>query len=116
MKNVPSVTFLPAGKTVKVKSVQTLIQLSRTARVIIPQLCGGHASCQMCKVQVLEGSVTSPTPLEARKVAESEISQGFRLACQTKVLDGHCVVRIPESRLKSVVAAALQRQREMKEH
>ncbi|TGU87827.1 NADH:quinone oxidoreductase, partial [Mesorhizobium sp. M00.F.Ca.ET.186.01.1.1] len=33
------------------------------------------------------------------------------LACQAKATENDCTVRIPESRLKSVVAAALERQR-----
>lgn len=105
-------TFQPSGKTIKVRSGLSIIQAARTARVAIPQRCGGHASCQMCKIQVEEGSVSPPTILEQRKMSESDLAQGFRLACQMKTTDADCTIRIPETKLKSIVAAALKRQQD----
>jgi 2Fe-2S ferredoxin len=104
-------TFLPSGKTIMVRPGQTVAIVARTARVIIPQRCGGHASCLMCRVVVEQGALSPPTPLERRKMPEKDLANGIRLACQAKTTQGDCVVRIPESKWKSVVQAALERQR-----
>lgn len=109
---MPHVTFLPAGKTVKGRSGQPLISLARAARIVIPQRCGGHASCQMCRVSVEEGSVSAPTPLELRKMREADLSAGIRLACQVRLTGMDCTIRVPENKLKSVVEALLRRQKQ----
>lgn len=109
------VTFLPSGKTVKARQGQTLVSVAGSARVVIPQRCGGHASCLMCKVVLETGELSLPTALEVRKLAESDLEHGLRLGCQAKVTSKDCTVRIPESRLKSVVQAALLRQKEENE-
>ena len=105
------VTFLPSNKSVKARAGQTLVSVAGNARIVIPQRCGGHASCLMCRVVVESGELVAPTALELRKIPEQDLRQGIRLACQAKTTHGDCTVRIPESRLKSVVAAALERQR-----
>ncbi|GED30864.1 hypothetical protein BCE02nite_20050 [Brevibacillus centrosporus] len=46
---------------------------------------------------------------------EKDLAQGIRLGCQAKATDKDCTIRIPEGRLKSVVQAALERQREENE-
>ncbi|MBO8163019.1 MAG: 2Fe-2S iron-sulfur cluster binding domain-containing protein [Brevibacillus sp.] len=109
---MPNVTFLPSGKQVRGRIGQSLISLARSARVVIPQRCGGHASCQMCKVIVEAGSVSEPSALERRKMMEADLRAGTRLACQTKLTGLDCTIRIPENKLRSVVAAALARQKE----
>lgn len=109
-------TFRPSGKTVKVRAGLTLIAAARTARVIIPQRCGGHASCLMCKVFVEDGQVSPPTALERRKLSETDLAQGMRLACQAQTTGADCAVRIPEAKLKSIVAAALKCQQDEEEN
>jgi 2Fe-2S ferredoxin len=105
---MPRIIFQPLGKTVKARLGQTIIQLARSARLIIPQRCGGHASCLMCKIVVEQGLVQKPTALEQRKLSEADLAAGIRLACQARVDRFDCTIRIPENKLKSVVAQALQ--------
>lgn len=107
-----NISFQPSGKVIKARTGTKLIYAAHNARVMIPQRCGGRASCLMCKVVVEEGSLQAITPLEANKLSPSELALGVRLACQAKVAQKSCVVRIPDSKLKSVVAQALQRLKE----
>ncbi|NRS46762.1 2Fe-2S iron-sulfur cluster-binding protein [Brevibacillus sp. HB2.2] len=109
------VTFLPSKKSVKARTGQTLVGVASSARVVIPQRCGGHASCLMCRVVVENGLLCPPTALEKRKLPEKDLANGIRLACQAKTTEKDCTVRIPESKLKSVVAAVLERQRKENE-
>lgn len=49
--------------------------------------CGGVGSCGACRVRVLGGRVSAPTPAELRRLTEEERAQGYRLSCQLQ-LDG----------------------------
>ncbi len=104
-------TFLPSGRSVKVRPGQSVISAARSVRVVIPQRCGGHASCLMCRVIVEEGELSPPSALERRKMPEKDLADGIRLSCQAKTTEKDCIVRIPDNKLKSVVQAALERQR-----
>ena len=79
------VTFLPGGKSIKARAGQTLVSTAAAARVVIPQRCGGHASCLMCRIVLENGELTSPTALELRKMPEQDLAKGIRLGCQAKV-------------------------------
>ncbi len=109
---MPRLTFRPSGKTVKARPGQTLLAAAYSARVVILQRCGGHASCLSCRVVVEEGALSAPSALELRKMPETDLASGIRLACQARIVDRDCVVRVAESKWKSVVAAALKRQQE----
>lgn len=52
--------------------------------------CGGHGKCGKCKVKVI-GEVSPLSKAEKNHLTETEISQGVRLACLTKIL-GECRV------------------------
>jgi len=108
---MPKVTFLPAGKMVKARVGQSLVSIAGAHRILIPQRCGGHASCLMCKVVIEQGEVSPPSELERRKMQEKDLDSQIRLGCQARLTEKDCVVRIPDNRLKSVVQAALERQR-----
>lgn len=112
---MPKLTFLPSGKSVSARVGQNVIHAARSARVVIPQRCGGHASCMMCKVVVEKGHLSPPSALEVRKLPESDLQAGIRLSCQAHVTREDCTVRIPEPKLKSIVAAALKAQQEQEE-
>jgi ferredoxin, 2Fe-2S len=108
-------TFLPAGKSMKTRPGQLVTSAAQAARVVIPQRCGGHASCLMCRIVVESGNLSEPTPLERRKMPEEDLRKGIRLACQARTTEQDCTVRIPESRWKLVVRAALESQRAQEE-
>ena len=49
----------------------------------ISSICGGKGTCHACKVQVLSGTVSKPTPNEHEEFTSQELKEGWRLACQT---------------------------------
>jgi 2Fe-2S ferredoxin len=109
------VTFLPSGKSIKARPGQTIAGAAASARVVISQRCHGRASCLMCRIVLVEGELTAPTSGELQKLSSHDLASGVRLACQAKTTQHDCTLRIPESRLKSVVQAALERERRKKE-
>lgn len=47
--------------------------------------CAGKGTCGKCKVRVLRGEVSPPTPEEERFLSASDVAGGIRLACRTWV-------------------------------
>lgn len=76
-----TVTFEPLGRRSRVQRGTTLLAAARQAGVGLRAVCGGRGTCGTCRVRVLEGSVSPPTPAE-----QEALSEGFRLACQTQAL------------------------------
>ncbi|MGQ9525357.1 MAG: ASKHA domain-containing protein [Armatimonadota bacterium] len=105
MKNhsaVPTVTFLPSGRTIAVRDGADILRLAQQAGVSIPNTCGGAGTCGKCTV-VLRGSVTPPTELETRILSTAQIAAGVRLACQA-VPQGDVAVHVHDHSAASVLA------------
>ncbi|MGM0431705.1 MAG: ASKHA domain-containing protein [Spirochaetota bacterium] len=49
--------------------------------------CGGRGTCGKCLIQVLSGSLASPTERELRLLTKQQLQQGVRLACQSTLID-----------------------------
>lgn len=105
---MPLLTFLPDGRSLRVKSGLTVLQAAKLHRIPIRTRCSGGASCLMCKIHVSEesaGGLSKPNEREILKLGNL-LEQGVRLACQTKV-HADAVVTIPEDPLKAVIRAKL---------
>lgn len=72
----------PIGRRIKIDADQNLLEAARLSAVEIISLCGGIGACDSCKIRVLSGKVSEPTLIEAEVFDESELRDGFRLACQ----------------------------------
>lgn len=108
---MPRVKFSPMDKEAEAKSGITLLAAAIKAKVSLSHKCGGKGSCTTCKVRVL--TPRSCTPLnqkEIKMISNSQRNEGFRLACQTKLL-GDCVVEVPESPLQALIRRQLEAQR-----
>ncbi|MEM1581664.1 MAG: ASKHA domain-containing protein [Candidatus Bathyarchaeia archaeon] len=91
------VIFQPEGKRVRVSSNSTILDAAKIANVDLTFVCGGLGKCGKCKV-IVENSGDNVNPLtsvERRFLSESEISSGYRLACQT-IVKGSLIINIPE--------------------
>lgn len=87
--------FEPEGRAVEVRRGATALEAARRAGLHIETPCGGLGLCGKCKVRFLEGA-PPPTEADRRFLREEEISQGFRLACQARLLSS-VVISIPSS-------------------
>jgi uncharacterized 2Fe-2S/4Fe-4S cluster protein (DUF4445 family) len=77
------VRFQPHNREIQVPAGENLLKAAVEAGVYIQASCGGEAFCGKCRVKIEKGEVESPsTP----KISGEEYRQGFRLACQTRVL------------------------------
>lgn len=78
-----NVDFEPVGRRGECQSKESLLACARQLGVGLSSICGGKGSCHSCKVQVLSGTVSKPTPSETETFSPQELKAGWRLACQT---------------------------------
>ena len=88
-----TVHFLPDDVKVTVQEGENLLNVAANAGVYIHAFCGGEGVCGKCKIQIDQGEVVAT---QATQLKSEEIEQGFRLACQSKVVTD-LVVKIPET-------------------
>jgi uncharacterized 2Fe-2S/4Fe-4S cluster protein (DUF4445 family) len=88
-----TVHFLPDDVKTTVEEGENLLNVAANAGVYIHAFCGGEGVCGKCKIQIEQGEVSAT---QATQLKNAEIEQGFRLACQSKVVTD-LVVKIPET-------------------
>ena len=97
-----TVDFEPLGRRARVVPGATLLEAARQAGVGLNAVCGGAGTCGTCRVRVVAGQVTPPTEGEQESLAE-----GFRLACQTRVL-GDVRVDVPPTSITAPQRAQVE--------
>ncbi len=94
------VHFSPDNIDVTVAEGSSLIEAALSVGVHINAACGGNGVCGTCRVLIRKGEVEST---RSDKLSTQEYEQGYRLACQSRVLSD-LLVDIPvESRLETAV-------------
>ena len=107
MPNRVIIRFQPHNREIQVPVGENLLRAAVEAGVYIQASCGGEAFCGKCRVKIEKGEVESPRP---PKISEEEYRQGFRLACQTRVLGDVEVVIPVESHLdRGVISRTRER-------
>jgi uncharacterized 2Fe-2S/4Fe-4S cluster protein (DUF4445 family) len=88
-----TVHFLPDDVKASVEEGENLLNVAANSGVYIHAFCGGEGVCGKCKVKIEQGEVAAT---QATQLKSTEIEQGYRLACQSKVVSD-LVVHIPET-------------------
>ncbi|MEM1550936.1 MAG: ASKHA domain-containing protein, partial [Candidatus Bathyarchaeia archaeon] len=91
------VIFQPEGKRIKCSPNITLLEAARTLGVDITAVCGGLGKCGKCLVIIEAGGegLNAPTEAERNFLSETDLSTGYRLACQALVRN-NLLIRVPE--------------------
>jgi len=89
-----TIDFEPVGLRGKCHTKESLLACARRLGVGISSICGGEGICHSCKVQVLIGTVSKPTPNEHEAFTSQELKEGWRLACQTYPTSD-CKIAVP---------------------
>ncbi|MEM2440134.1 MAG: 2Fe-2S iron-sulfur cluster-binding protein, partial [Candidatus Bathyarchaeia archaeon] len=106
------VTFEPVSRKMQVQVGTTILQAVKEAGISLTAECGGKGICGKCKVIVRKPEDLSElTEPEKRHLLTSEISQGYRLACQARVLRNTTITLPSESYLgvRRIQAMGLER-------
>jgi uncharacterized 2Fe-2S/4Fe-4S cluster protein (DUF4445 family) len=89
-----TIDFEPVGRRGKCQKNESLLACARQLGVGISSICGGEGICHSCKVQVLSGTVSKPTPNEHEAFTSQELKEGWRLACQAYP-NTDCKIAVP---------------------
>jgi uncharacterized 2Fe-2S/4Fe-4S cluster protein (DUF4445 family) len=86
MKNAEhfQVEFQPTGKRVSVSPGDYLLEVARDTGIEMAAACGGEGNCGQCRVIILSGDVSPPTPDEEFIIPALDLQKGRRLACCTQ--------------------------------
>ena len=91
------IDFEPIGRRVEITPGESLLEAAHSAGVELVSICGGKGSCDGCRVRVMSGKLSSPTPDEESVIIPNELEEGCRLACQAKPQTNVKVEVPPES-------------------
>lgn len=90
---MPLVTFAPSGKTIDAAPGSELLDCMHQVDIEIDLSCGGKGTCGDCLVRLISGQVDT----DSRGIlSNSALSDGYVLACKTRILDKPITVEIPE--------------------
>lgn len=92
------VDFQPVGRRGEIGAGQTLLAAAQAAGVGLASVCGGAGTCEECRVRVVTGNLSAPTPTEEAALGRVALAEGWRLACQAEVW-GDVKVHIPPESL-----------------
>ena len=102
------VVFSPSGKRGRFTTGTTVLQAARSLVVDIDSVCGGHAMCGRCQVDVTEGelskhgivsradNLSAPGQAEQQFLASNGADSGRRLSCHAKI-EGDVAIDVPAS-------------------
>lgn len=94
IKTAFTIDFEPIGKRIKAREKVNLLTLAQEAGVSLSAVCGGAGVCGACKVICISGTLSDVQAEERDVFNETEIEQGWRLACMAYPL-GNVKVEIP---------------------
>jgi len=86
MKGVVKIILNPMDKVVEVERGTILLDAIREAGIRIRSICGGEGECGTCKVILNRGEISDVSTKYENWLSPQQISEGYRLACQTRVL------------------------------
>jgi len=89
-----TIDFEPVGRRGECRKDESLLACARRLGVGVGSICGGKGTCHSCKVQVLSGTISKPTPNEREAFNSQELKEGWRLACQTYPTSD-CKIAVP---------------------
>jgi uncharacterized 2Fe-2S/4Fe-4S cluster protein (DUF4445 family) len=93
------IIFNPMDKMVEVERGTILLDAIREAGINIRTICGGDGECGTCKVILNKGEVSDVSTKYTNWLSPQEISEGYHLACQIRILsDGEFTIPV-ESRI-----------------
>ncbi|HEY33370.1 MAG TPA: DUF4445 domain-containing protein [Dehalococcoidia bacterium] len=89
-----TIEFQPVGQKGQCREDESLLDCARRLGIGISSVCGGWGACYTCRVKVITGALSEPTPGELEALSAQELGEGWRLACQAKPA-GDCQIIIP---------------------
>lgn len=85
---------------VEVKDGKKALKAAKNANIKINNSCDGKGKCGKCVVKVLRGKLSEPTKQELKVLGQEKINKGYRLSCQTQILEDSVIEIINDNEIK----------------
>ncbi|SDF83541.1 ASKHA domain-containing protein [Sporomusa acidovorans] len=95
------IEYQPTGRRVQAEIGQTVLAAALGLELFshgIYAPCGGKGLCGQCQIRLVSGQLTIPSEHESKRLSKEQLEQGYRLACQARVLSD-CKVELPVTSL-----------------
>ena len=79
-------------KQIEAVAGSNLLEVARSANVMIDAPCSGNGGCGKCKVHYISGELLSKKTLH---ISDADYDAGWRLACQSTI-EGDVAVKVPD--------------------
>ncbi|MBX9590957.1 MAG: ASKHA domain-containing protein [Hyphomonadaceae bacterium] len=73
----------------------SILDAAHSGGVEIAATCGARGRCRSCRIKVVRGTVPPPTVQDTVQLGSEAVRDGFRLACQTKLVEDSIVMPMP---------------------
>jgi uncharacterized 2Fe-2S/4Fe-4S cluster protein (DUF4445 family) len=73
----------------------SILDAAHGGGVEIAATCGARGRCRSCRIKVVRGTVPPPTLQDTVQLGSEAVRDGFRLACQTKLVEDSIVMPMP---------------------
>jgi ferredoxin len=85
---------------VEVKDGKKTLKAAKNAHIKIGNSCEGNGKCGKCVIKVLSGKLSEPTKKELKVLGQEKIDNGYRLSCQTQILEDSVIEIINDNEIK----------------
>lgn len=85
---------------VEVKNGKKTLKAAKNANVKINDSCDGKGKCGKCIIKVISGKLSEPTKQELKVLGEEKVEEGYRLSCQTQILEDSVIEIINDYKVK----------------
>ncbi|WP_428909129.1 2Fe-2S iron-sulfur cluster-binding protein [Niallia sp. Krafla_26] len=101
---MPKINFINSNKVIDVPENSSVLRMSLRYDGELPNRCGGGI-CGNCVFKIEEGAeyLDQVKTHERRKLGDELVEKGYRLGCQTFVIDGDIAISWNEETRKEVV-------------
>ncbi len=92
------IDFEPISRRLSVSKESSIYEILTEINIPIRTICGGLGKCGKCKILVQKGHkyLNSPTNIERNLISETEIQNGWRLACETRTKINNNIQKIDD--------------------
>lgn len=109
------VIFQPGNLKTEVYEGSTIMEAMDGAGIDYDFPCGGNGKCGKCRVKILSEAAL-PTDVEKELLAEKELLDGIRLACETTILGNMSVGLLNYGQQHNVLIASGERSFQVEPH
>lgn len=103
---MPRVQFIPEDVSILVEQGESLLRAAILADVRVRASCGGDGTCGKCRMIIEQGAVDARP---SSKLSDSQVAQGYVLACLAEIHDDVVVRIAPESRSSALATKPASR-------